>query len=66
MIGLGAAVKYLQSIGMENIRKRELELRHYAIEKMSQLDNVTVYNPNSEGLLLLILKMSLRRMQPAI
>lgn len=49
VIGLGAAVTYLQSIGMENIRKRELELRHYAIEKMSQLDNVTVYNPNSEG-----------------
>mgnify|MGYP000721339028 FL=1 len=34
---------------MDNIRQRELELRHYAIEKMSQLDNVTVYNPNSEG-----------------
>ena len=49
VIGLGAAVKYLQSIGMDNIRQRELELRHYAIEKMSQLDNVTVYNPNSEG-----------------
>ncbi len=26
VIGLGAAVKYLQSIGMENIRQRELEL----------------------------------------
>ena len=34
---------------MENIRQRELELRRYAIEKMSQLDNVTVYNPTSEG-----------------
>lgn len=48
-IGLGAAVKYLMSIGMENINAHELELRKYAIEKMSQVENIEIYNPKGNG-----------------
>jgi cysteine desulfurase/selenocysteine lyase len=43
-IGLGAAVKYLMAVGMENIHQHELELRDYAIEKMSQVDQIEIYN----------------------
>lgn len=49
VIGLGAAVRYLESIGMENIHQYELELREYAINKMKDLDNIEIYNPNSTG-----------------
>ncbi|MCD7950902.1 MAG: cysteine desulfurase [Erysipelotrichaceae bacterium] len=48
-IGLGAAVQYLNSIGMEQIHEYELYLRNYAIEKMKQLDNIEIYNENSQG-----------------
>lgn len=48
-IGLGAAIDYLQSIGMENIHRYELELRQYAIEKLSKLDNIELYNKHGAG-----------------
>ena len=48
-IGLGAAIQYLMGIGMDNIHRYELELRKYCIEKMQQLDNVDIYNPDSQG-----------------
>ena len=37
------------NIGMDNIHRYELELRKYCIEKMQQLDNVDIYNPDSQG-----------------
>jgi len=49
VIGLGAAIKYLESIGMENIEAYEHELKEYAIKKLSELDNVDVYNPTTKS-----------------
>ncbi len=48
-IGLAAAIKYLNEIGMENIEAQEKELKKYAIEKLKKLDNVILYNENSES-----------------
>ena len=47
VIGLGAAVEYLMSIGMENISAYEKELRAYFAEKLKGLDNIEFYNPNN-------------------
>ncbi len=44
-IGLGTAVDYLQSLGMENIQKHEQELLQYALEKMKCVAGVTMYGP---------------------
>ncbi len=49
VIGLGKAVEYLMSIGMENIEQRERYLKQYALDKISKLDNVIVYNKDAEG-----------------
>lgn len=49
VIGLGAAIEYLMSIGMDNIHEYELQLRQYAIKKLLELDNIEVYNPNGQG-----------------
>ena len=49
VIGLGAAIEYLMSIGMDDIHKYELELRKYAVKKLLELDNIEVYNPNGHG-----------------
>lgn len=48
VIGLGAAAKYLMSIGMDNIHAYEKELRAYFLSEMQKLDNVEVYNPDNE------------------
>lgn len=44
-IGLAAACDYLDGIGMENVRKHEIELMKYAIEKLSKIDGVMIYGP---------------------
>ncbi len=49
IIAFGQAIKYLQNIGMENIRERELVLRDYALDKMKKLDNITIYNPTTDS-----------------
>ncbi|HKL72895.1 MAG TPA: SufS family cysteine desulfurase [Candidatus Onthovivens sp.] len=47
--GFGAAVDYLESLGMDNINKYEKELRKYAISKLEKLDNVIIYNKNADA-----------------
>ena len=42
-------LKYLSNIGMENIEKREKELRKYAISRMKENPNVIIYNENAES-----------------
>jgi len=37
-VGLGAAVDYLQDIGMENIRDHEIQLTRYALEAFKELE----------------------------
>ena len=44
-VGLSSAIDYLNNIGMENVEKIEKELISYAMEKLSELDFVTVYGP---------------------
>ena len=44
-VGLSSAIDYLNNIGMENVEKIEKELISYAMEKLSELDFVSVYGP---------------------
>ena len=44
-IGLGAAVDYLSSVGMRNIRLHEKELTKYALETLSKIKGMKVYGP---------------------
>lgn len=45
-IGLGAAVDYLERIGMDEIRKHEIELSKYLIDKLKGFDNTEIYGPD--------------------
>ena len=47
VIGTGAAIQYLLSIGLDNIHEYEKELRAYAIDKLSRLDNIEIINPDN-------------------
>jgi cysteine desulfurase/selenocysteine lyase len=44
-IGLGVAVEYLSSLGMENVRRHEVELLRYAFDKMARIPNIKIYGP---------------------
>ncbi len=49
VIGLGAAIDYLTSIGMDNITEHEQALKDYAIEQLSSIDNVILYNKHTDS-----------------
>ncbi len=49
VIGMGAAIDYINSIGINNVHKYELELKKYALEKLEKIDGVVIYNKNAES-----------------
>jgi cysteine desulfurase/selenocysteine lyase len=44
-IGLGAAIDFLNEIGLDNIAEHEHKLAAYALEKMSSVAGMTIYGP---------------------
>lgn len=48
-LGFEAAVKYVQSIGLDEIKEHEAHLRKLAIEGMKKIPNVEIYNPDAES-----------------
>jgi cysteine desulfurase/selenocysteine lyase len=50
VVGLGAAIDYIENIGYETIAKIEKEVVSYAVEKLSKLDFLDLYlTPNREN-----------------
>jgi cysteine desulfurase/selenocysteine lyase len=47
VIAFGKALEYLQRIGLEQIRQHEQELTGYAIARLSQIAELTIYGPRS-------------------
>jgi cysteine desulfurase/selenocysteine lyase len=45
-IGLGAAVDYLNSLGMEAVHAHEQALTHYALESLSEIPGLTLLGPS--------------------
>ncbi len=44
-VGFGAAVDYLNEIGLDAIEQHEHELAAYAIDKMSEIDGIRIFGP---------------------
>ncbi|PLR92606.1 cysteine desulfurase [Bacillus sp. T33-2] len=44
-IGLGAAIDFLQEVGLENIEAHEHKLAAYAMQRMSEIEGATIYGP---------------------
>lgn len=44
-IALGAAVDYLNGLGMENVRAHDVELTGYAMQRLAEIEGVTLYGP---------------------
>lgn len=46
-IGLGAAVDYLNALGMENVLRHEQELTAYAMQRLQEVPQLTIYGPEA-------------------
>ncbi len=44
-IALGAAIDYLENLGMANVRAHEVDVAGYALERLAAVPDVTVYGP---------------------
>ncbi|MCZ2260472.1 cysteine desulfurase [Sporosarcina sp. G11-34] len=44
-IGLGAAIDFLEEIGLDKIERHEHDLAAYAIKRMSEVEGLTIYGP---------------------
>ena len=49
VLGLGAAIEYLNSIGMDKISEYEKDLKKYLISELEKLDFIEIYNKNNIG-----------------
>ena len=49
VVGLGAAINYLEGIGMHNIRQHEMQLSTYVLDTLTQRfgDDITIYGPTN-------------------
>jgi cysteine desulfurase/selenocysteine lyase len=48
-IGLGAAIDFLEEVGLDQIAKHEHKLAQYALEQMSQIEGITIYGPKERA-----------------
>ncbi|MDG5788920.1 cysteine desulfurase [Evansella sp. AB-P1] len=48
-IGLGAAIDFLNEIGLESIEAHEHKLAQYAMERLSEVDGIEIYGPKERA-----------------
>jgi cysteine desulfurase/selenocysteine lyase len=45
-VGLGAAIDFLQQVGMDEILQHDMKLAEYALERMTEIEGLAVYGPH--------------------
>ena len=48
VLGFGAAIDFIESVGLEYISKHEKKLKNYLLEKLRTLEQIEVYNPYTD------------------
>lgn len=49
IMGLGAAISYVNGLGLEQIQQYEQSLMQYALEQLSQIKSLTLYGPTKRA-----------------
>ncbi|URQ62403.1 cysteine desulfurase SufS [Pantoea alhagi] len=49
IIGLGAALAYVEALGLDNIQAREQSLMRYALDKLASVPELTIYGPQTRA-----------------
>jgi cysteine desulfurase/selenocysteine lyase len=47
-VGLGAAIDFLEQVGLHNIEGHEKRLSRYAMDRLSEIEGLTIYGPRDE------------------
>jgi cysteine desulfurase/selenocysteine lyase len=47
VIGLGAAVDWLDELGMDNVRAHEADVTGYALERLAEVEDLTIHGPRA-------------------
>lgn len=47
-VGLGAAIDFLEQVGLHNIDQHEKKLTRYAMDRLSDIEGLTIYGPREE------------------
>jgi len=63
-IGLAEAIKFIKSIGYEQIQKHNLELRNFALEKLNTLAGIKIYHPNIGQIAAPVISFSIEGIHP--
>lgn len=50
VIASGKAIEYLTALGMENVRAHEIEITEYALKKLNELGDITIFGPKDARL----------------
>lgn len=48
IFGFHAAIQYLENLGLANIHTYEMQLHAYAIDGLSRMENIILFNPNND------------------
>ncbi|MGO9482630.1 MAG: aminotransferase class V-fold PLP-dependent enzyme [Candidatus Kryptoniota bacterium] len=48
-VGLKAAIEYLESVGMQNIREHEKKLGDFAVQRLCDIEGIHIYRPPNGG-----------------
>ncbi|KMJ58857.1 cysteine desulfurase [Bacillus sp. LL01] len=48
-IGLGAAIDFLEQVGMDNVLAHEHKLAEYAMNRMSEIEGITIFGPKKRA-----------------
>jgi len=48
-VGLGAAIDFLENVGLENIEAHEHQLAQYAMERLGKIEGLTIYGPKNRA-----------------
>lgn len=64
VVGLGAAINYIQNIGFEKIIQHEKELTTYVLEKLQKVDDLILYGDKANDGRLAIFSFGLKDMHP--
>jgi cysteine desulfurase/selenocysteine lyase len=63
-IGLGAAIDYLNKIGMKDVREHEKDLTKYALKEMAKIEGAEVYGPKNSELRAGVVAFNLQGIDP--
>lgn len=64
VVGLGAAVDYLEGLGMENVRQHDMEITRYALGKFEQMEGIDILGTKDPSIRGGLIAFSIRDVHP--